>query len=273
MTKVIKKIGLYLISFLFLISTGYPFVFVLITSFKTKLEYLMNLWKFPAQMYFGNYAKVFSPDFLRYFVNSFVVGSISVTLVLIAASMASFAFAKMKFRLNKYLFIMFVAGMMIPVHTTLIPIYVLINKLGLFDSLPGLIGPYTSFALPVAIFILTQFFREVPKELEEAARIDGCSLFMTFRKIMLPLATPAIATVAIYNFLQMWNEFIYALVLINTPAKKTLPLGIREFYGLETVNIPGIITAIAIGTLPVLLIYFFAQEKVINGLASGAVKG
>jgi raffinose/stachyose/melibiose transport system permease protein len=162
---------------------------------------------------------------------------------------------------------------MIPVHTTLIPIYVLINRLGIFDTLPGLIGPYTSFSLPVAIFIMTGFFKEVPRELEEAALMDGCSHFSIFRRIMFPLSTPAIATAGIYNFLNTWNEFIYALVLINSPSKKTLPLGIREFYGAESVNIPGVITAILVGALPVLIFYFLAQERVINGLVSGAVKG
>jgi raffinose/stachyose/melibiose transport system permease protein len=237
------------------------------------MEYLMNIWAFPQQLFLENYARVLSPDFLRYFLNSLIVASISVTIVIFIASLASYAFAKLEFKLNKYLFIIFVAGMMIPVHTTLIPVYVLVNKVGLFDSLSGLIGPYTSFSLPIAVFIMTGFFKEVPKELEEAATIDGCSHFMIYRKIMFPLSTPAIATVAIYNFLHTWNEFIYALVLINSTEKKTLPLGIREFYGLETVNIPAVITAITVGTLPVLLFYFFAQEKVINGLVSGAVKG
>jgi raffinose/stachyose/melibiose transport system permease protein len=120
---------------------------------------------------------------------------------------------------------------------------------------------------------MTGFFKEVPRELEEAALMDGCSHFSIFRRIMFPLSTPAIATAGIYNFLNTWNEFIYALVLINSPSKKTLPLGIREFYGAESVNIPGVITAILVGALPVLIFYFLAQERVINGLVSGAVKG
>jgi len=187
--------------------------------------------------------------------------------------MASYAFARIRFRWSNILFIVFVAGMMIPVHITLIPIYVLINRIKLFDTLPGLIGPYNSFSLPVAIFIMTGFFKEVPRELEEAALMDGCSHWIIFRTIMFPLSTPAIATVGIYNFLYTWNEFIYAFVLINSPSKKTLPLGIREFYGMESVNIPGVITVIRVGSLPVPLFYFLAQERVINGLVSGVVKG
>lgn len=269
----VKKILLYLVAGLFLILMGYPFIFVLFTSFKTPMEYMMNVWAFPKALSFENYDKVLQPYFLRYFLNSIIVSSCTVATVILIASMASYAFARMQFRFNKYLFMVFVAGMMIPVHTTLIPVYVLINKIGVYDTLPGLMGPYTSFSLPVAIFIMTGFFKEVPKELEEAALMDGCSHWIIFRKIMFPLSTPAIATVGIYNFLYTWNEFIYALVLINSPSVKTLPLGIREFYGMESVNIPGVITAILVGSLPVLIFYFLAQERVINGLVSGAVKG
>jgi raffinose/stachyose/melibiose transport system permease protein len=273
MKNILNKIGLYFVAILFLIITGYPFVFVLFTSFKSQMEYMVNVWTIPKKLFLGNFQAVFQPHFLRYFLNSLIVSIISVTIILIIGSLASYAFAKLKFRLNKYLFILFLAGMMIPIHTTLIPIYVLINKMGLYNSLYGLIGPYVSINLPIAIIIMTQFFKEVPGEIEEAARIDGCSHFGIYSKIMLPLSTPAISTVAIYNFLHVWNEFIYALVLLDSPQKKTLSLGIREFYGLETVNIPGIITAILVGSLPVMVFYFLAQEKVINGLVSGSVKG
>ncbi len=268
-----KKIPLYVVSCVFLLIMGYPFAFVVLTSFKSQMEYMMNIWSPPKQFFLDNYVHVLQPDFLRYFLNSLIVATVTVALVILVASLASYAFAKLRFRLNKYLFTLFVAGMMIPVHTTLIPVYVLVNKAGLFDSLPGLIGPYTSFSLPIAVFIMTGFFKEVPRELEEAAVIDGSGHLTIFSRIMLPLATPAIATVGIYNYLNTWNEFIYALVLINSPKMKTLPLGIREFYGVEAVNIPGVITAIAVGTFPVMVFYFFAQERVINGLVSGAVKG
>ncbi len=271
--NIMKKILLYLVAFFFLVLLGYPFIFVLLTSFKTQMEYMVNIWAFPKALSLENYIRVLQPYFLKYFLNSIVVSSATVAIVILIASLASYVFARMNFRLNKYLFTLFLAGMMIPVHTTLIPIYVLINRLGIFDTLPGLIGPYTSFSLPVAIFIMTGFFKEVPRELEEAALMDGCSHFSIFRRIMFPLSTPAIATSGIYNFLNTWNEFIYALVLINSPSKKTLPLGIREFYGAESVNIPGVITAILVGALPVLIFYFLAQERVINGLVSGAVKG
>ena len=134
-------------------------------------------------------------------------------------------------------------------------------------------GPYVSYNIPIAVFILTQFFQEIPKELEEAAIIDGCSIVGTFKNIILPLSGPAISTIVVYTFLNIWNEFINANVLITSSANKTLPLGIRGFYGMQSVNIPAVLTAILVGSLPVILLYFFAQEKVVNGLTQGAVKG
>jgi raffinose/stachyose/melibiose transport system permease protein len=273
MKSLLSKFGLYFISIIFLIVTGYPFVFLVLTSFKSQTEYMISIWSLPNKFYLGNYQRVLEPSFLRYFLNSLIVAVIAVSAILMAASLASYVLAKLEFKFSKVIFMIFVSGMMIPIHTTLIPVYVLVNKLGLYNSLPGLIGPYISFCLPIAIFIMTGFFKEIPQEIEEAAKIDGCSYFMIYRKIMLPLSIPAISTVAIYNFLTIWNEFIYALVLINSTQKKTLPLGIREFYGLETVNIPGVLTAILVGSLPVIIFYYLAQEKVINGLVSGAVKG
>jgi raffinose/stachyose/melibiose transport system permease protein len=163
--------------------------------------------------------------------------------------------------------------MMIPVHTTLIPLYILVREWGWYDTLLALIGPYIAFSLPVSIFILTQFMQEIPRELEDAARIDGCSHFKMFWKIHFPLSTPAIATVAIYNFIQIWNEFVFVLVLTSSPENKTLPLGLRDFYGEFSVNVPGIMAALVLGTLPLLVAYFISQEKVVKGLAAGAVKG
>lgn len=273
MRNILKKCGIYLIATIFLIISGYPLLFVFQSSFKSQMEYMSSIWSFPKSFFWGNYERILQPDFLRYFGNSLVVTAITITLVIFIASLASFVFAKMKFRLNKCLFAMFIVGMMVPVHTTLIPVYVIINRLGLYNHLFGLIGPYISFCLPVSIFIFTGFFKDVPHELEEAARIDGCTHFMVYRKIMFPLSLPIIATVAIYNFIYVWNEFIYALILIDSAQYKTIPLGIREFSGAETVNIPRILTAIAFSTLPLMIFYFVAQERVINSLTSGAVKG
>ncbi|NDL68402.1 carbohydrate ABC transporter permease [Anaerotalea alkaliphila] len=267
------KAGIYLASLVILVITGFPFVFLLINSFKDMPEYLSNIWMLPQKLYVGNYGRVLQPSFLRYFLNSVIVGAGSVFIIVAVSSMISFSFAKMQYRFKNVLYFLIIAGMMIPVHTTLIPTFTLLSGIGLNDSLVGLMGPYVSYNIPISVFILTQFFKEIPKEIEESAIIDGCGPVGIFLRMILPLSGPAISTVVVYTFLSIWNEFINANVLITTTAKKTLPLGIREFYGFQTVNIPAVLTAILVGSLPVILVYFFAQEKVLNGLTQGAVKG
>lgn len=271
--KKIIKIFLYICCLIVLVVTGFPFVFLLINSFKDMPEYLKNLWSLPSKIYLGNYQAVFQPSFLRYFVNSAMVSVISVFLIVAVSSMISFAFAKMNFRGKNVLYFLIIAGMMIPIHTTLIPTFTLLSKIHLTDSRIGLCGPYISYNIPISVFILTQFFKEIPKEIEEAATIDGCSTIGIFGRIILPLSGAGLSTVVVYTFLNVWNEFIIANVLISSAEKKTLPLGIREFYGFQTINIPAVLTAILVGSLPVILLYFFAQEKVVNGLTQGAVKG
>ena len=273
-TKPLAKFGFYVVCFFFLAVFGFPFVLTLLMSFKSQAEYMSgNYWNFPRTIFFDNYRRVLFSNFNIYFVNSIIVSSSAVFIATMIASLASYAFAKMKFRLSGVLLMVFMIGMMIPVHTTLIPIYQLTRALKMTDRLAGLVGPYVSFGLPIAIYIMTSFFKEVSDSIQESAVIDGASPFRIYWSIMLPISMPAISTVAIYNFLHYWNEFIYSLTLINTNIKKTLPLGMREFYGAETVNIPAVLTALLVGSLPVILFYIFAQERVINGLSAGAVKG
>jgi raffinose/stachyose/melibiose transport system permease protein len=268
-----KKIPLYILALIFLVFTGYPFVYMIATSFKSQQDFFTHPSSLWSSFTFDNYLAVFSLKLPSYFVNSIIVSVLSVGATAILAAMVSYPLARMKFRFNRPLFFLFLAGMMIPVHTTLIPVYVLTKNFGLYDTLWALIGPYIAFCLPVSVFILTQFMQEIPKELEEAAIVDGCSPYKVFWKIHLPLLTPAIATVVIYNFIHIWNEFVFALVLTTSPDKMTLPLGLKSFYGEFSVNIPGIMAALTLATLPLLVVYFISQEKVVKGLSAGAVKG
>lgn len=272
--KIFYKVSFIVISTFFLVLFGFPFVIVLVMSFKSQGEYMAgNYWGIPDKFFFGNYGEILGSSFMLYFLNSIIVAVVVVFLVLLVASMASYAFSKLHFKLKPYLFMLFLAGMMIPVHTTLIPIYQLTRNLGLTDTLAGLMGPYISFGLPVGIYIMTTYLKEIPASIQESAFMDGASHQIIYFKIMLPLSAPALSSVGIFTFLASWNEFIYSLTLISSSKNKTLPLGIREFYGAESINIPSVLTAILIGSLPVILFYMVAQERVINGLSAGAVKG
>lgn len=273
LARKLRSLGFYLISIIVAIITGFPFIFLLINSFKSMNVYMKNIWKLPSELYMDNYKAVLNPEFLKYFLNSVIVSVASVLIIVIVSSMISYTFARMEYKCRDFLYFLIIAGMMIPVHTTLIPTFTLLSNIKLTDSLVGLLGPYVSYNIPISVFILTQFFKEIPKEIEEAAIIDGCGTTKIFSSIIMPLSGPALSTIIVYTFLNIWNEFINANVLINSTAKKTLPLGIREFYGMQTINIPCVLTAILVGSLPVIILYFCAQEKVVNGLTQGAVKG
>ncbi|MFD2705864.1 carbohydrate ABC transporter permease [Salibacterium lacus] len=273
MLKKLKHIPLYVVAILILLFTGLPFFIMLNTSFKEQGEFSAAPWALPQNFSLDNYTALFETNFFQYFGNSLFVSVISVVLVIIFSAMASYPLSRMKFKLNRPLLLLFMVGMMIPIHTTLIPIFLLTQNLGLYDTLWGLIGPYIAFALPISVVIYTQFMSDLPKELEESAKIDGCGHFQLFWRILFPLLVPATSTVAIYNFIHIWNEFIFALVLTNSDEAATLPIGLREFYGEFSVNIPGLMAALSMASIPLLLVYFVAQEKIIKGLAAGSVKG
>ncbi|WP_181347860.1 carbohydrate ABC transporter permease [Thalassobacillus sp. CUG 92003] len=273
MLKKLRQIPLYMLAIILLIFTGLPFLIMVSASFKDQMEFMSSPWAIPEEFSFANYKLLIESDFFRFFFNSVLVSVISVVVVIILAAMASYPLARMKFKLNRPLFLLFLVGMMIPIHTTLIPIFLLTKNLGLYDTIWALPGPYIAFALPVSIVIFTQFLQDLPKELEESAKMDGCGHFRLFWRILFPLLTPAVATVAIYNFIQIWNEFVFALVLTNSEGNATLPLGLREFYGQFSVNVPGIMAALTLASLPLLLVYLVAQEKIVKGIAAGSVKG
>ena len=254
--------------------TTLPFIFVVMTSLKSQQEtFTGSVWALPERLNIENYLAVLQGGFWVYLRNSVFVLALSIGLILVISSMAAYAFARLRFRLNKPLFGLIVAGMIVPIHITLIPIYLLIRNVGLYDTPFALIGPYVATALPVSIFILTEFMRQIPKELEEAAKLDGCGAFGIFWKVFLPLSGPGLSTVAIYNSIGLWNEFIFAYVLTSNPANRTLPLAIWDFQGQYASNIPAILSVVTLTSLPLIVAYAFGQERIVKGMMAGALKG
>jgi raffinose/stachyose/melibiose transport system permease protein len=257
-----------------LVVTTLPFIFVVMTSLKSQQEtFTSAVWALPQKLNFGNYIAVLNGGFWVYLRNSVFVLVLSITLILVISSMAAYAFARLRFRLNKPLFALIVAGMIVPIHITLIPIYLMTRNLGLYDTPFALIGPYVATSLPISIFILTEFMRQIPKELEEAAKLDGCGAFAVFWRVFLPLSGPGLSTVAIYNGISLWNEFIFAYLLTSSRANRTLPLAIWDFQGQYTANIPAILSVVTLTSLPLIVAYAFGQERIVKGMMAGALKG
>lgn len=274
MLNKIKQLVIYFFLSIWLLITGYPLVFLVQNSFKIRMEFFRNpVWSLPETFTLQNYIDVMESGFYIYFINSIIVCFISVAIIIIVSALASYAIARIDFKFNKLIYILFLAGMMIPIHSTLIPIYKITLSMGLYDKLSSLIGPYVAFSLPISVFILTGFINDIPYELEEAAIIDGASRFKIFQAIILPLIKPAIATVTIYNLTLLWNQFAYALVLTSSPSKRILTLGLFEFQGQHGINIPLTLTALFLSVLPLILLYLFLQEHIIKGMTAGALKG
>jgi raffinose/stachyose/melibiose transport system permease protein len=271
---IIKTIFLYAFAALLVIFSTYPFIYMVSTSFKSMEDFFMNPFSIlPESLDITQYLAVLDMGLTKYYFNSIIVTVIAVALVVFIAALASYPLSRMKFRLSSLLFLLFISGMMIPVHATLIPIFIMSNTMDIYDTLLALLGPYIAFALPISIFIFIQFMKDIPMELEEAAKMDGANHWDIFLKVVFPNIIPAISTVIIYNFVHIWNEFIFALVLIQSPSKMTLPVGLQKFYGEFSVNVPGLMAALTLASLPLILIFILAQEKVVKGLSGGAVKG
>ena len=257
-----------------LLITGGPFLFQIIATFKTEGEFITtSLFKLPKSFNFANYATVFQGGFGQYFLNSSIVIVSSLTLLIFFSAFAAYPLSRMKFKLNRPIYGAIVALMSIPIHITLIPIFVMSIRANLYDKVYALIGPNVAFNLPMSIFILTAFMQTISREMEEAADIDGCGKFSTFFKIIFPLSKSGLATVGIYNGVVIWNEFLFAMVLTQSVPARTLPLAVWQYQGQYAMNIPVIMTVLGLSSLPVILLYIFGQDKLVKGMMAGAVKG
>nr|WP_296011738.1 carbohydrate ABC transporter permease [uncultured Blautia sp.] len=258
----------------YLVVSCLPFVFMVLNSFKEKFEMLTKgVFSLPDKFYVQNYQEVLTGGFFTYFFNSVIVLAISLALLLFIASCASYPLARFKFKMANPIYAAIVACMSIPVHITLIPVFKMAKATGLYDSIWALIGPYIAFAIPISVFILTSFMKEIPREIEESAEIDGCGKIKMFFAMIMPLAKPGLATLAIYNGVNMWNEFSFAYTLTQSSANRTLPLAIWEFQGQYSMNTPMIMAVLTLSLLPMIILFIIFQDKLVKGMTAGAVKG
>jgi len=270
----IKGVGLFLILFLIALVFLVPFGIVAFTSVKSQGELIMGgVLALPQQFRWSNFVRAWEiGKFGIYFKNSGLLLLIKVPLGIFLAALAAYPLAKMKFRFNNAIFILFLLGLTIPVHVILIPMVVMVKNLGITNTLWSLIFPYVAIGLPFQIFVMRGFFRLIPDELLEAARIDGASELWIFLRIMLPLSLPALATLYIIDAVATWNELLVALVLVNADAARTVPLGLLRFQGQFASNYTQMMAGVLIVIAPMIALYIFLQQYLIAGLSAGAVK-
>ena len=228
----------------------------------------------PEVWQWSNYADALSKgNILNFFKNSFIVTFLTIAVVAVAALMASYALTRLVWKGRKSLNNLFMLGLTMPIHAALLPVFLILQKMHLLNTYASLIIPYSAFALAMAIMICNSFIINIPSELEDAACIDGCGTFGIFFRIILPLMKPALSTIAIFTFLQAWNELMFATVFISDSQHRTLTVGIQTLAGTYTTNWGPIGAALAVATFPTIIVYLFMSQKIQQSLVVGAVKG
>ena len=273
-----KKIGqviLWIVLIIVAIIQLFPLIWLVDFSLGSSNEMFTNgLLIIPEKIRWDNYVKAFvDGNFLHYLRNSVLINTLAVVLVIIISIMAAFACQRMKWKLNGLISTLLVMGMMIPIHATLLPNYKIYSTLHLTDTIWALLIPYVAFSLPQGMFLMTGFIQSVPKELEEAAVMDGCGIYRIVFQIITPLLKPSIATVAIMTFLNNWNEFMMASTYLSTPTWKTLPFSVLEFTGEYSSNYAVQFAVMALTAAPAVIVYVILNKHITKGVAMGAVKG
>jgi raffinose/stachyose/melibiose transport system permease protein len=252
----------------------FPFIWMLYSSLKTEAEFALNIISLPRTPVFSNYINAIKTGHMgEYTLNSLFNCVITIVLVALAAYIAAYFLSRYNFKYRTLVYGLFVAGMLIPVHSLMVPLFVEYRVAGLLNSRFTLLPVYLSFGMPMAVFLIESFIGSIPIELEEAALIDGSSMVRTMFTIIMPLCRPVLATVVILTFMNTWNEFPFALVLIRDNALKTIPIGLRNFQGAYTAQYTQFMAGMAVSLIPVMVVYVLFYKKIIVGMTAGTVKG
>lgn len=288
MTKVEKKdaatkvkkgvLGFFLNAVLIIFSATciFPLVWMFYSSLKEKRAFNADIIGLPKSPTLANYQRIMTnTDYHlgRSMWNSLLVTVLSVLLIVLFGFIVGYILARVKFKLNRAMYLMFLMGMLIPIHSLLVPIYLVFKNTGLSNHWYTLIIPYVAFGLPTSIFLVEGFVKGIPTALEEAASIDGSSFSRTLFQIIMPICRPIMTTVAIINVFTCWNEFSFALVLIKNPALQTVPLAMTQFTGQFNSDYPKIMAAMLLTMSPIVVLYFCFSKQIIKGMVAGAVKG
>ncbi|MBQ3706058.1 MAG: carbohydrate ABC transporter permease [Clostridia bacterium] len=253
---------------------AFPLYFLLINTFKVKKEIYTNFFGLPKKWTLENYQALFAnSDFFAYFRNSFLVVVISLFMILLLGSLAAYALAHWRTRFSRVVYFFFVIGMMLPIKIATIRLLQIMKALNTLNTLFSLYPVYIAMGLPTAVFILTEFVHGLPGELYEAAYMDGAGRFKIWYRIVIPLIRPALATVAIYNLVPIWNDLWFPLIFITKESSKTVLLAVTRLQGQYTTDWPKVLTVLAMSALPVIALYLTMSKSFIKGLTAGAVKG
>jgi multiple sugar transport system permease protein len=273
--QLIERVLIYAVLIAVALIVLMPIIWMLSTSFKPKSQWFAREIEWiPRTFTWENYTKIFgnrTTPIGRWFLNSLILGTITTVLILIVDSLAAYAYARLEFPGRKVLFGLLLSTLFLPGVMFLVPNFITVFRLGLLNTFPGVFLP--ALAGVFGVFFLRQFFESIPKDLEEAAAIDGANTFQTFWQIVLPLSRPALATLAVITFLASWNDFLWPLLILQERARQTLPPGLRSLQGAYTSEYGQMMAGAAIAAIPVLILYLFTQRYIVESVASTGVKG
>ncbi|MEV5407857.1 carbohydrate ABC transporter permease [Thermopolyspora sp. NPDC052614] len=256
---------------LWLVVVIVPIYWIVITSFKQQATYYAtNPLAPPPDPTLENYRAVIEADFVNYFINSVIVAVGAVAPAVVFSFMAAFAIVRgVHSRFLRWVNGLFLMGLAIPLQATVIPVYLIIIRLHMYDTLGAIILPSIAFALPLSVLVLANFIRDVPKELFESMRMDGANTWTVLWRLAFPLTRPAVVTVTIYNALHIWNGFLLPLILTQSPSQRTLPLALWSFQGEHGVNVPAVLASVVLTTLPIVILYTVGRRQLLSGLTAG----
>ena len=250
-----------------------PIYYIVITSLRRQEGYFTdNQLLPPANPTLESFGLVLERGFLLYFANSVIVTVASVAITVVVSLLAAFVIVRSTRWTARASFSLLLMGLAIPLQATIVPLFYMISKVGLYDSLWAIILPSIGFAIPVTVLILVNFVRDIPRELFDSMRVDGSGQFRILWSLVAPLARPAIVTVAVYDALTVWNAFLFALVLTQSPENRVLPLSLWTFQGEFNVNVPGIMAAVVLSTIPILVLYIVGRRQLVSGMTAGFSK-
>jgi raffinose/stachyose/melibiose transport system permease protein len=255
---------------LWLMIALYPIYFMFITSIRSQAGFLQESpWLPPIAPTVENYLSVLRSGFGLFFLNSVVVTGMTVFLIVVVSLLAAYVISRIQSRTVHFLFNVFLLGLAIPLQAVIIPIYILIINMGLYDTLLALVFPQVAFGIPLTVLILVNFIRDIPNELYDSMVIDGGSHLRILKDLVFPLSKPALITVIIYNSLQVWNNFLFPLILTQSANIRVLPLALREFQGEFGINVPALMAAVFLSALPIIFLYIVARRQLLGGLTAG----
>jgi raffinose/stachyose/melibiose transport system permease protein len=271
--NVVKGLPIFTILILYLVVIAYPLFWMVINSFKSTPEIFSSSWALPKEWLFSNYIEAWNTGISGYFVNSLIVTATTCFITVLISALGAYSLSRFEFKGKSILLVFCMGGMMLSPQVSLVPLYKLIQLLGIHDTYFAMIFPYVAYRIPITILLIRAAFLEVPKELEESAFLDGCNTWTIFTKIFVPLNKPILLTAVVLTAYYTWNEFMFALIFVDSDSLKTIPAGLMQFRDALQTNWGVLMAGLMISALPIILLFMFMQKYFIRGLSSGSVKG